>query len=57
MNVDVTTRGPVAPEMSARAIEKIGELESAVGRPIIAARVVLHQEQNPSIPRPARSAP
>lgn len=41
--------------MSARAVEKIGELESAVGRPIIARRVVLHQGQNPRIPRSARA--
>jgi ribosome-associated translation inhibitor RaiA len=55
MNVDVTTRGPVAPEMAELARERVAELESAVQRPIAGARVVLQEEENPRIARSARA--
>lgn len=55
MNVDVTTRGSVPPEMVSLAEEKIGELEDAIQRPLTHARVVLLQEENPSITRSARA--
>jgi len=55
MNVDVTTRGSVPPEMVALAEEKIGELESAIKRPLGQARVVLLEEENPSIPLSSRA--
>jgi ribosome-associated translation inhibitor RaiA len=55
MNVEVTTRGSVAPEMAELARERVAELESAVQRPIIGARVVLHEAENPRIPRSARA--
>jgi ribosome-associated translation inhibitor RaiA len=55
MNVEVTTRGSVAPEMAELARTRLAELESAVQRPIIGARVVLHEAENPRIPRSARA--
>jgi ribosome-associated translation inhibitor RaiA len=55
MNVEVTTRGSVAPEMAELARERVSELESAVQHPIIGARVVLQEEQNPRIPRSSRA--
>lgn len=55
MNVEVTTRGSVPPEMVALAEERIGDLESAVGRELGQARVVLLEEENPSITRSARA--
>lgn len=45
MNVEVTTRGPVEPQMVELAEEKVGDLESAVGRELDQARVVLQQEK------------
>jgi ribosome-associated translation inhibitor RaiA len=55
MNVEVTTRGSVAPEMAELARERVGELESAVQRPILGARVVLQEADNPRIPQSARA--
>ena len=55
MNVDVTTRGSVAPEMAELARERLAELESAVERPIIGARVVLQEADNPRIAQSARA--
>jgi hypothetical protein len=40
MNVEVVTRGSVAPKMAELARERVGELEAAVQRPIMGARVV-----------------
>lgn len=55
MNVEVSTRGRVPPEMADLAAEKIGEIESAVDEPLTAARVVLHQEPNPRMVRASRA--
>jgi ribosomal subunit interface protein len=55
MNIEVTTRGSVAPEMAELARERMTELESAVRRPIVGARVVLQEEENPRIARSARA--
>ncbi len=54
MNVDVTSRGPVDPEMVGVAEEAISGLETTIGRPLGQVRVVLRQEKE-SIPRPARA--
>lgn len=55
MNVEVVTRGSVDPEMAELARERVAELESAVQWPIIGARVVLHEAENPRIPHSARA--
>ncbi|MFN8201645.1 MAG: sigma 54 modulation/S30EA ribosomal C-terminal domain-containing protein [Solirubrobacteraceae bacterium] len=55
MDVDVTTRGQVAPEMAHLAAEKIAEVASVVQEPLDGARVVLTQEENPRIARAARA--
>lgn len=54
MNVEVTTRGPVDHEAVELAQEKLGDLESAIGRPLEHARVVLRQEKE-SMPESARA--
>ena len=54
MNVDVTTRGPVEPQMVELTEEKIGDLESVVSRSLDQARVVLQQEKE-GIPLGARA--
>lgn len=54
MNVDVTSRGPVDPKMVELAQESLADLETAVGRSLGQARVVLEQEK-PSFPNPARA--
>jgi ribosome-associated translation inhibitor RaiA len=55
VNVEVTTRGAVAPGAAELASEKLAELESAVGRPLGGARVVLLEEQNRRIPQSSRA--
>lgn len=55
MNVEVTTRGSVDPEMAELAADKIGELDGAVDRPVIGARVMLLQEENERIALSARA--
>jgi ribosomal subunit interface protein len=55
MDVDVITRGPVAPEIADLARDKVGELDSAVQRPLTRARVVLQKEANPRIALSARA--
>jgi ribosome-associated translation inhibitor RaiA len=55
LNVDVTTRGEVAPEHARRAAERVAELERITTGPILQARVVLTQERNPRIELPARA--
>lgn len=54
MNLDVTTRGPVEPQMIDLARESIGELEDSVGRRLGQSRVVLQQEKD-GIPNGARA--
>jgi hypothetical protein len=55
VDVEVTTRGPVAPENAELASEKIAGLESALRRPLRGARVVLLEEENQRIPHSARA--
>jgi ribosomal subunit interface protein len=55
MDVDVSTRGSVAPELAQLAAEKIGALDEAVQHPLTDARVVLLEKQNPRIPLSARA--
>lgn len=54
MNVEVTSRGPVDPEMVALAEETMAGLETAIARPLGQIRVVLRQEKE-NIPHPARA--
>jgi ribosomal subunit interface protein len=55
MDVEVSTRGSVAPDLAQLAAEKVGALDAAVQRPLTDARVVLLEKQNPRIPRSARA--
>lgn len=55
MNIEVTTRGTVAPAMVTLAQELFAELEGIVQGPITAVRVVLREEENPSIVQTARA--
>lgn len=55
MEVDITVKGEVPPDARDHAIEKIGELEHYVEGPELQARVLLRQEANPRIDRPARA--
>lgn len=55
VNVEVTTRGSVAPGMAELASEKVAALESALRRPLAGGRVVLLQEENPRISQSARA--
>lgn len=55
MNVEVVTRGSVDLELAELARERVAELESAIKRPIIGARIVLHEAGNPRIPHSARA--
>lgn len=55
MNVEVTVRGEVAEPVKRRAHEEIGRLERYVKGPVLGARVVLTQEQNPRLPLPSRA--
>jgi len=55
MHVDVTAGGPVPRELVRLADQKVGALEQFVKGPVMGARVVLIQEENPRIERPARA--
>jgi len=55
MNVEVVTRGSVAPDMADLARERVAALESSVRQPIISARVVLEEAENPRIARSSRA--
>jgi ribosome-associated translation inhibitor RaiA len=55
MHVDVTVRGPVPPSLAEAAREGVAALERFVKGPAMGARVVLTQEHNPRIERPARA--
>jgi len=55
VDVEVTTRGDVGEEARRRAQEKIGELDAQVSIPMLRARVVLTQEENPRIARASRA--
>lgn len=55
MDVEVSTRGSVPPDLARLAAEKVGALDAAVQRPLTGARVVLLEKQNPRIPRSARA--
>jgi ribosome-associated translation inhibitor RaiA len=55
MDVDVTMKGDVAADASELAVEKIGGLDRFVNAKLLRAQVVLRQEANPRIERPARA--
>jgi ribosome-associated translation inhibitor RaiA len=55
MHVDVTVRGPVPQALADRARAGVAALERFVKGPTMAAHVVLTQEHNPRIARPARA--
>lgn len=55
MNIDITTRGSVPHDMVELAEEKLSDLESVVNRPLGQVRVVLLEEENPSITLSARA--
>lgn len=55
MDVDVTARGEVSEDARELAAEKIGALDRYVNARLLRAHVVLHQEANPRIQRPARA--
>jgi ribosomal subunit interface protein len=55
IQVDVTMRGDVPGEAREHAEEKVGTLDRLVDVPVLGARVVLAQEANPRIERPARA--
>jgi ribosomal subunit interface protein len=55
IQVDVTMRGDVPSEARDHAEQKIGALDRLVEIPVLSARVVLAQEANPRIERPARA--
>jgi ribosomal subunit interface protein len=55
IQVDVTMRGEVPGGARAHAEERIGALDRLVEIPVLGARVVLVQEANPRIERPARA--
>jgi ribosome-associated translation inhibitor RaiA len=55
MDIEVTSRGPVAERTKLLVREEISRLERQAKGPLIGARVVLIQEENPRIPLPARA--
>jgi ribosomal subunit interface protein len=55
MQVEVTARGAVDEATKRRASAEIERLEHYLKGPVMEARVVLKQEQNPRIPFPARA--
>ena len=55
IQVDVTMRGDIPGEAREHAEEKVGALDRLVDVPVLSARVVLVQEANPRIERPARA--
>jgi ribosome-associated translation inhibitor RaiA len=55
VDVEVSTRGSVAPELVQMAVEKVGAIGDSVQHPLTDARVVLTAKQNPRIPESARA--
>ncbi len=55
MDVDITARGDVSEDARELAAEKIGSLDRYVNSRLLRARVVLSEEANPRIERPARA--
>jgi ribosomal subunit interface protein len=55
MEVEVTSRGEVTEQAKEAARAKVGRLDRVVKGPVLGARVVLVQERNPRIERPARA--
>jgi ribosomal subunit interface protein len=55
IEVDVTVRGDLRPEVSEYAKERIGTVDRLIDDPISHARVVLTQESNPSIEQGSRA--
>ena len=55
MEVRVTRRGQVTPRLEEEVRRQFGPLERLVKAPILDAHVVLTQEENPRIARPARA--
>jgi ribosomal subunit interface protein len=55
MDIEVTIRGAVTDAAKQAARDKIARLENCVNLPLLGARVVLTQERNPRIDRPARA--
>lgn len=55
MNVDVATRGAVSAQDQTEAVERVSALEEVIATPVLASRVVLTNEPNPRIERPARA--
>lgn len=55
MNVEVTARGAVPEAAKEAARTKVGRLDRFVKGPVLGARVVLIQEQNPRIEQRARA--
>jgi len=55
MHVDVTGRGEVSRALKRYAANKIGALDRHAGKRALRAHVVLTQESNPRIERPARA--
>jgi ribosomal subunit interface protein len=55
MDVEITVRGEVSERAKVAARTKVGRLDRIVKGPVLGARVVLVQERNPRIERPARA--
>lgn len=55
MDIEVTSRGAVPEQAKEAARAKVGRLDRVVKGPVLGARVVLVQERNPRIERPARA--
>jgi ribosomal subunit interface protein len=55
MNVEITARGVIPEQVKQTAQAKIERLDRLVKGPVLGARVVLGQERNPRIERPARA--
>jgi ribosome-associated translation inhibitor RaiA len=55
MYVDVTARGPVPESLMDAAREKVEALDGFVSGSLMSGRVVLTQERNPRLARPARA--
>ncbi|HEU4975699.1 MAG TPA: HPF/RaiA family ribosome-associated protein [Baekduia sp.] len=52
MQVSVTARTPISPEQQRRAVERLEALEPLAASPVLAARVRIDRDDNPSIARP-----
>ncbi len=55
INVEVTSRGEVSEHARQQAREKVAALERSVKGPVLGARVVLTQVNNPRIPQRAQA--